>query len=392
MIIQLLRYLLGYINFKAKGGFADRFINLCAKEGIPLWNVQNIKNNITGSTTIEGYLALHHIAKKSGMRVAHTDKVGLKYFFRNHKARVGVLIGLGVVVALLSVLSQLVWSVSVVGNSNIEGDDLLSSLEGYGVKIGAISSKIDNDEVASQLLSEYESLSWASVNMKGSVVVVEVREKTPAPEIYDDTIPTNVVAGEDGVLISVDVLHGVEEVKPGSAVTKGDLLISGIIPYSDGSERLVHADGYVKALVIKNKVISQEDFSLFFIENEKIRNSIFFFGIRIPLGKQTFNHIKTEHKSFLSSSENLLPVGIITEYGAVLSKEPTVVNTDLQGKISLYRSGVYIRDLLDICQVNNVEITKHTHKNNVEFKLCAKCEQEIGVLQEIYVEKTNDIQ
>ena len=62
-----------------KKSFPDRFINLCTKEGIPLWNVRNINNNITASTTVQGYLSIHTVARKSGMRVISTDKVGLKY-------------------------------------------------------------------------------------------------------------------------------------------------------------------------------------------------------------------------------------------------------------------------------------------------------------------------
>ena len=134
MIIQFLRYLFGYINFRAFGGFPDRFINLCTKEGIPLWNVRNINNNITASTTVQGYLSLHTVARKSGMRVISTDKVGLKYFLRKHKTRVGILAGLSVSVIVLSVLTQFVWSVSVVGNTTLE-EDVIKEAENKGVNI-----------------------------------------------------------------------------------------------------------------------------------------------------------------------------------------------------------------------------------------------------------------
>ena len=392
MIIQFLRYLFGYINFRAFGGFPDRFINLCTKEGIPLWNVRNINNNITASTTVQGYLSIHTVARKSGMRVISTDKVGLKYFMRKHKTRVGILAGAVLSVIIISILTQFVWSVSVVGNTTLEEDVILSTFEKYGVRVGVPASSIDNDEVASLVMNEIESLSWVSVNMKGSVVVIEVREKTEAPEIYDASKPTNVIASEDGVILSIDVLYGNEEVKPGSAVIKGDLLISGVVAHKDGSEKTIHADGYVKALVKKKRVSSDTDFSIYDIENEKTRNLIFFFGLKIPLGTMLKDGYFTEHNSFIESDKNLLPVGIITQYGACISEEKATVNASMQEKLALFSNAVYVRELLEYSEIRNSKTVSLETENAVQYEISAQCEQEIGTLQEIYVEKTDDIQ
>ncbi len=392
MIIQFLRYLFGYINFRAFGGFPDRFINLCTKEGIPLWNVRNINNNITASTTVQGYLSIHTVARKSGMRVTSTDKVGLKYFLRKHKTRMGILAGAVVAVIIILILTQFVWSVSVVGNTTLEEEYILSIFEKHGVRVGVPVSSIDNDEVASLVMSEIECLSWVSVNMKGSVVVIEVREKTEAPEIYDASKPTNVIASEDGVILSIDVLYGNEEVKPGSAVTKGDLLISGIIVHKDGTEKAIHADGYVKALVKKKRISGSENFSIYNIEKEKTRNLIFFFGLKIPLGTVLKDGYFTEHNSFIESDKNLLPVGIITQYGACVSEEKAIVNVSTEEKLALFSNAVYVRELLEYSEIRNSKTEKRETENAAQYEISAQCEQEIGALMEIYVEKTNDIQ
>lgn len=392
LIIQLIRYLFGYINFRAFGGFADRFINLCTKEGIPLWNVRNINGNITASTTVDGYLAIRSPARKSGMRVISTDKIGLKYFLRKHKTRVGILAGAVVSAVMIFTLSQFVWSVSVVGNTTLDDDFLLSVFEENGVKVGVPISSIDNDEAVQNVMSEIEKLSWASVNMKGSVVVIEVREKTDAPEIYDASKPTNVVASEDGVILSIDVLYGNEEVKPGSAVLKGDLLISGIITHADGTENAIHADGYVKALVKKQKNFTCNDFSLYTVETEKTRNMIFFFGLKIPLGTKVSTDFFTEHNSFIENEENLLPLGIITQYGATFSSKKTEPDSALQEKIALYSNALYAKELLEYSEIRNSTVLRTDSENGVQYGFSAQCEQEIGTLMEIYVEKTDDIQ
>lgn len=41
MIINFLRLILGFVEFEAKGGFPERFLNLCTVNGITLWQVQN---------------------------------------------------------------------------------------------------------------------------------------------------------------------------------------------------------------------------------------------------------------------------------------------------------------------------------------------------------------
>ena len=391
LIIELIRYFFGYINFKAWGGFADRFLNLCTKEGIPLWNIKNVNGSISASTTIDGYLSIRSPARKSGMRVNSTDKKGLIFLLKKHKRRVGIVAGVLLSAIIIFALTQFVWSVSIVGNVSIDDDCLLSQFEQYGVKVGAKLSSLDLENAEIMVMRENEKLSWAKVNKKGTVLVIEVREKTEAPEMYDNSKPTNLVASEDGVILSIDVLYGNEEVKPGSAVVKGDLLVSGIITHSDGTQSTIHADGYVKALVKKQKDFVCSDFSFFSIENEKKRKSIFFFGIELPFGTKVPQDYFTAHKSFIKSGEMLLPLGIITEYGCSFSKEMMSLNEEAQKKISLFNSAKYTKELLENCEIKKSYVEEKTESGEIKFSFYAECEQEIGVLQEIYVEKTNDI-
>ncbi len=391
LIIEFIRYLFGYINFKGWGGFADRFINLCTKEEIPLWNIRNINGNISASTTIEGYLNIRSAARKSGMRLRVTEKKGLLFFIKRNKKRTGLFLGFLLSALIIIVLSQFVWSVSLVGNVTLEGDYLLETFEKYGVCVGSRISSVDTELAVQNAMKEIEKLSWAAVNLKGSVMVIEVREKTDAPEIYDSHTPTNLVAGEDGVILSVDVLYGNEEVKPGSAVLKGDLLISGLITHPDGSESVIHADGYVKALVKKNKTFSYKDFKLYAQACEKTRTKLFFFGLGIPLGAKVPEENFTEHKSFLKNDEMLLPLGIITEYGAEFEKETFTPNEEMQNKLALFSNALYVKTLLETSHISTSSLSEKTDEFGKNYEFYAECEQEIGTLQEIYVEKTNDI-
>lgn len=390
MIIEFLRYIFGYINFKAYGGLADRFLNLCTREKIPLWNIKNINGNIFATTTVSGYFLLKSPAKKSGMKLLSLEKKGLKFFLKNNKSKLGILVGLVAFFCVITVLSQFVWSVSVVGNSALENDYLLSAFEKHGVKVGARISEIDAKETAQNVVAEIPNLSWAAVNRKGTVIVIEVREKVIAPEIYDNKTPTNVVASEDGVILSIDVLYGTEETKPGWAVTKGDLLISGIITRADGKEIFIHADGYVKALVKKKQEFSHKNIALYEQQDEKKRSCIYFFGLKIPLGTGVPESFFTQHKSFLKSEEILLPVGIIKEYGAMYREEELQKADSLKEKIALYSNAEYVKNLLDSCEVEKCAVKAVSENGETVYKLSAECKQEIGELKEIYIEKNGD--
>lgn len=390
-IIELIRWLFGYINFRAFEGFPDRFINLCTKNQIPLWNIKNVGGRLSASTTIQGYLNIRDSARKSGMKVRAIEKKGLVFFLKKHKKRVGVLIGASICVVIFTILSQFVWNISVVGNDTLETDFILSAFEDYGIKLGSKVTKEQMQEAAEKAVIEIEKLSWATINQKGTVLVIEVREKKDAPEMYDNSKPTNVIAKEDGLILGLDILYGNAEAKVGSAVTKGDLLISGIAKHPDGSESLIHADGHIKALVKKKNVSNAMNFSCFNIINESKRKSLFFFGVKIPFGKNVPKSFYSLHNSFLESDEMLLPLGIITEYGAVYSDEKRETSENLQNKLALYANALYVRELLEYCEIKSSYVTTKNTENGNEYSFFAECEQEIGTLQEIYVEKTNDI-
>lgn len=386
IVVSFLRSLVGYVCFRAYGGLADRFLNLCTRDNISLWNIQNVGGRITACTYIKDYIRIRKAAKKSGMRVMCIEKRGLPFFIRQNKKRVGLLVGIAASCVIVFVLSQFVWSVSVVGNTTLENEYILETFEKYGIKVGTKITKEEIEYATDMAMKEIESLSWATVNKKGSVAVIEVREKTQAPQMYDASKPTNLVASEDGVVLSVDVLYGKEEVKPGSAVTKGDLLIGGVVTHRDGTESLIHADGYVKALVRKNGSFSYRDFTYYELTDSASRKVIFFFGIKIPIGKAVTGNFYTEHKSFAESDKNLLPLGIITEYGANFSTEKTDLSDSIKNKAALFGCALNCKNMLEYCNIKKAVI----EENDTSFSFYAECEQEIGKLQEIYVEKDND--
>lgn len=385
MIIKLLRYLMGYIVFNAEGGFPDRFINLCTRNSIPLWNIQNIGGKIKAATTVNGYLDMKKTAKMSGMKIRAEKKSGLVFLLKKNKKRVGILIGLISAFLLILLLSQFVWTVSVVGNSELDTDFILSEYEKLGVKVGMPVFKLDNKEVADQALQTIDGIVWTAVNRKGTAVVIEVREAKEKPEIYDGETPSNVIASEDGLVLSVDLLSGNAEIKAGSAVTKGDLLISGVIKHKDGKEIIGHGAGYVKGLVKRNEEFFADEIKLYPLEYCAKRTSLYFFGLNLTLGKAVPKENYTKSKSYIDSKDTILPLGIIKEWGGKYSNTPIESDEELNDLVMMFRCGEYVKSLLEDSEV--VKMTASKKKAQYDFiEFYAECEKEIGKMQEIYIE------
>ena len=106
MIVKLLKYLLGYVAFKAKGGFCERFINLCAFRRIDLWDVTLDGDTIKAKISIKNFKKLRSIARKTGVKISITQKRGLPFYMRSHSDRVGLLIGAGIFLFFMTVMNM----------------------------------------------------------------------------------------------------------------------------------------------------------------------------------------------------------------------------------------------------------------------------------------------
>lgn len=386
MIIKFLKYIIGFVKFSASGGFSEMFINLCKAENIPLWNIKNSNGEITASTSVSGYKQLRSIAKKSGMKMHILKKYGLRFWLAKNKVRSGLAVGTVAFFLILITLSQFAWRIEVVGNTEIEDADIIAEFESYGVKTGAKISDLNLKSITESVLRDMPELSWAKVNKKGSMLCIEIREKRKIPEFYDDSVPTNVVASEDGLVLSCDVLRGTEEVKVGSAVRRGDLLISGIVPHRDGSEELLHADGIVRAETKDNFSVSRQNLNVYALKDYKKRYELFFFGFVIPIGVNPTGDLINENASYLQSGDAVLPVGLIKTTGLSFS-ENTAEDNEKLNLICLFKCAEHIYKLTDSAEVKNSKITVTQTETDYSCGVYSTCEKNIAELKEIYIEK-----
>lgn len=376
LFIKILRYLQGYAVLEAFGGFPERFINLCTRNGVPLWNIESSGGIITARTTADSLEEVRKTAEKSGMEIKVISVSSLKQTFQKHKSRKAFLITLFLCFLMTAFLSFFIWSVSVEGNESYTNEEILSVFENQGVKIGALKHGIDTRKVSENALSLLSDLSWAKVNIRGCFAVIEVRERIKKPPLLDESTPVNIVAKEDGQILKYEVSKGRELLKPGIAVTKGELLVSGVLTNADGSERLVHAKANVTAKVT-HSVKGKSQKKLYRLSDEKIKKSIFFFGITLPSFKTDENCF--EERSYLDNGKKILPAGIFRYRSAEYENEYEIGNTEesLLNALCFDRTVAKIYDNAQSVIKSKIKISN----NVITGELI--CEEKIGVEKEI---------
>ena len=315
MIVKLLKYLQGFVVFNAKGGFCERFINLCAMRRINLWDVSLYGDTINAKIGIKKFCKLRSIARKTGVKISIAQKRGLPFYLRDHKDRVGLLIGLGIFLFFMTVMNSFVWCIHAVDSERFSREQILQAAYSAGLRYGVRVKNFDEEKAAREIYKAFNGeLSWVKVNMKGSLAVVDFRDKVKKIEIEEKGEPSNLVADFDGIIISDETYQGAKNKSRGDAVVKGDVLISGVVEGVDMKPLYYSAKGNFSALhtVLKEIRIAQEEkFYSYNSPSEQLMLCIF--GLEVPLsfGRDTAeNTHRYTYENYLQFDGYKLPFGI----------------------------------------------------------------------------------
>ena len=341
--VLILRYIRGYVSVCATGGFPERFLNLCHSRRINLWDVSLKEDTLSFRVIRSDFIKLRQIAKKSGVRIRITEKTGLAYKYRRYRKRVGVLTGIALFLAVHLFLSMFVWCIDVSGNSTISKTEILALAESCGLKQGTLKRSFDEIKAARSIAASYDGkITWLSVNIKGSLAVIELREDNRIIGEAEDRAPCNIVADFDGVILSAETYYGDCMVKRGNGVKKGDLLINGAIVNEDTSTTFYASKGKITAL--HEKEISLSESLTAEAEKLKITDTkyrIGFFGLEIPSGalRQTDGVTVFTERSSLSVNGYILP--FYTEKTVICEKEAASSETVSINALEKIQNNIY---------------------------------------------------
>lgn len=249
---KIYEYLRGSYTVTARAESVCRALNVLMKNNVPFYGVKAEGGGLVGFC-LEPDAFRKYVALTAEMTIEdeRVTRRGLFAFASGYKMRIGFFIGALLCAALLAASSFFVWDINVTGQTGLSEKEILKTLEGYGLYIGAYIPNIDTMRLENELVIDTEELSYASINLRGTVAEVVVRERKEK-DVENISLPSNLVASCDGQIESIEVRGGMPTVKKGQIVKKGQLLVSGVIDSQAVGYRLVRARGEVYARISRS--------------------------------------------------------------------------------------------------------------------------------------------
>ena len=252
--INPLLFLLGTCVVTASLEDAAEVLNVCMSNGIVCRGQRVIcgeegTERLCICLTVRGYARLKRLWEEADG--VHFPLVlercyGLPSLVLQNRTRAGAMLGFLLACTIIWISGQVLWDVRVTGNDAVPSDVIKAQLRECGFDIGAVLSGIDTDRIENELLLRSDDISWMSINIRGTVAHVEVREKQIEPP-KEVRLPANLVAAKNGEIVRLEVYSGLPMVSVGSIVSRGELLVSGIYDSKSVGYRLRSASGSVFA-------------------------------------------------------------------------------------------------------------------------------------------------
>jgi len=246
-MLQVIRYLQGYLAIKVWGFSPERFMNLCSNHHLFLWNIANHGEYYTMNISLKNFYRLKGITRKTGTRVVITGRYGLPFLSVRMWRRRIFIAGLLGSIGFWIWMSGFIWAVEITGNYFVTTDVFQDFLLENGIRTGMKKSRIDIEKLEEAIRTEFDIVTWTSAKIDGTRLVIQVKENDlikventkDAAENEEDVQGMDLVAGKDGVIISIVTRSGVPKVSAGMEVKKGDILVEGGVP-------IMNDDGTVK--------------------------------------------------------------------------------------------------------------------------------------------------
>lgn len=260
MLLSMLKFLRGFLRVTLTGSSPERFLNLCIRRDILIWNL--CPNKEAGGfdfcISLKGFRVSKDLLKKTHTSMKIRKKCGVPFFLHRYRARKLFLIGIFLCILLLWNCSKYVWKIEVNGTSQLSQDMILTWLEEKETSFGTKKAQIDCVAIEAALRSDFDVIAWTSVKMEGTKLTVDIQESLPQDEVR--TLPSegawDLVAAEDATIASIFTRQGTPQVEKGTVVTKGAILISGRLDIMDDNGevadyRYVVSDGDVTGTVTR---------------------------------------------------------------------------------------------------------------------------------------------
>ena len=316
----------GRYSFKAPLADGARLLNLFRRYGIVYRDFgEDGEGNVCFTVGLLARFEVISVCRKNRIRLEKARAYGIPHLLYLYRKRWGLAVGTVIAAFIVFMSDDYLWDIRVTGNERLTYSYVVGVLSDNGFRVGSRLDGLDIDRTETLTLLNSEGISWMSINMNGTIAEVQIREATEPPE-ETERRPANIIAERDGQIEYFEIFSGEPTVKAGSAVRKGDLLVSGIRDGKNGGFSVTRASGkvfavteryfevsvpleYTRKVAVNSRVV--EKYITFFSKEIKIfkrdtqngefcdtidTESVFRFfgGARLPFGIRTVREVISE--------------------------------------------------------------------------------------------------
>lgn len=242
MLKKLYLWLRGYVLLSIKGKKAGRFLNLCTRHGIKVWNIHfSEPDSYCCSIFVRDFFKIRPLVHKTRVHIHIRYKKGLPFYLHRYRSRGCFALMLFGILFLILYSTGFVWKIELIGNSYVTEDVMVNYLADTGNGFGTAKKNIDCDALELAIRNDFPEVIWASVYLDGTQLVILIQENllgaaqtggTASGSGFADS-SGNLTAAKDAQIASIITRSGTPMVKEGDMVLAGDILVSGICDIID---------------------------------------------------------------------------------------------------------------------------------------------------------------
>ena len=387
----ILNYLFGFVNITVEGFFVERFINNCINNKIFLWGIKRKSTTLlTTNISIKDFKSIRTIGRKTKCKVNINSKKGLPIFLHRYRKRKILIIILIPIVLGILVSSTYIWNIEINGLNNINSEEIIEQLKEEGVEIGKRKNSIDTKTVINNIRLKRNDVSWMSIDMKGTNIIITIVEAEKKPDIVDKEKYCDIVSDRNGIITKITADVGTALAKVGDIIEEGDVLIGGYMEGKYTGIRNVHAKGKIDARVWYTKRI-ESGFAREIKEETGVQKNIYSinlnnFKINLYKSLPNFENYDTinEINKIKIFNNFYLPIEINkTTYVEQKKSRITYGKEELKEILISELEEQFKVDSIDNLNVVNKIVNFYEKEDSIEVEMTYEVETNIGVEKEI---------
>ena len=127
---KFFHFVKGYVIIEITGLYIERFLYICAKRGIELFNIGKKEDNkLLVCINISDFKKIKEIKRKTKTNLRIIKKCGLPFYIKKIKKRYALLIGMSIFIFLMFFSSLFIWSIEIRGDNDEKSIEIMKAVE-----------------------------------------------------------------------------------------------------------------------------------------------------------------------------------------------------------------------------------------------------------------------